>query len=386
LAIGGVSYGLWYASQHDWFATSIPTETPKDAAKITSFEGDVRVVRAATREIDRVTNNSFFVAAGDTIQTQADGKAIVQMADGSIITVRPNSTVIIRDNSSLLGGANVRVALGGGQINVKTDDQTDESKNIVEVRQSENRVLGQTEASFNINQTNNAGEIRINRGSVESTANNEKTIIKDGEYSSINNGTLTPKEKLISPPKLISPTTLEQYFVDEPGQLDTTLRWQKIDASQIASYSVELSTSPFFVADTVVLQKESITIPSFAITQLKPNSYFWRVRAVGISGQMSEWSEPWKFTVALRDESSSLTASDWAVENIAGTIYVVTGKTVAGATVNILGRETFSVSDGTFKLQISSPANAVTVEIKDEHGERSRYSLNLKTAKANRLN
>ncbi|MCV4640124.1 hypothetical protein OFB62_32995, partial [Escherichia coli] len=74
-------------------------EAPKDAARILSFEGDVRITRAATRETILVTKE-IWVAAGDTIQTQADGKAIVQMVDGSVYTVRPNTTVIIRNNSS----------------------------------------------------------------------------------------------------------------------------------------------------------------------------------------------------------------------------------------------------------------------------------------------
>ena len=47
---------------------------PKDAAQLISFEGDVRVIRASTRETLLVTK-PIFVAAGDTIQTQADGRA-----------------------------------------------------------------------------------------------------------------------------------------------------------------------------------------------------------------------------------------------------------------------------------------------------------------------
>jgi hypothetical protein len=385
LVVCGTGYGLWYASQNNWFVESIITEAPKDAAKITTFEGDVRIVRADTREIVRL-NSVTFVSAGDTIQTQADGKAIVQMADGSILTVRPNSTVIIRDNSSIFGGTNVRVALGGGQINVKTEEQNPETKNIVEVRQSENRVLGQTEASFNINQTSNAGEIRINRGTVESVANNEKNIIKDGEYTAVNEGKLSPKEKIIIPPKLVLPNPLENFFVGEADTAEVNLRWQKTDSGMVSSYSIEIASSPFFIPETVVFRKDSLTISTQIVSQLKPSSYFWRVKAMSVSGQESEWSEPWKFTVAVRDEETSLKGSDWLAENVAGNIYLITGKTSPGSTIRILGRETFSVADGTFKLQIAATANFVVVEIKDEHGGRSKYSLNLKTSQASRIN
>ncbi len=385
LLLVGLGFGIWYASKHNWFLDSVITDIPKDAAKIVSFNGDVRIVRASTREIERVASSTY-ISAGDTIQTQADGKAEVQMADGSTLTVRPNSTVVIRDNSSILGGTNVRVSLGGGQINVKTESQTESSRNIVEVKESENRLLSQTEASFGVNQTTNTGEIRINRGSVESTVSGEKTIIKDGEYASVNQGRISPKEKIIASPRLISPSTLEQFFVSELGQTNLTLRWQKADSTQINFFGIEVATSPFFVAETLVMQKEPLTIPSLPLEKIGSGNYFWRVRSTSVSGQTSEWSEPWKFTVAIRDEGNSLGATDWKVENIGGNVHIITGKTVAGATIRILGRETFAIGDGSFRMQVSAPSNDISVDIKDEHGSHSRYSLALKTGKATRTN
>ena len=67
---GAVVTGVWWALQYNWFAQQAAPEAPKDAARIISFEGDVRITRAATRETILVTKETF-VAAGDTIQTQA---------------------------------------------------------------------------------------------------------------------------------------------------------------------------------------------------------------------------------------------------------------------------------------------------------------------------
>src|SRR5687768_16933894 len=89
------SAGTWWALRNDWFAQADSGGVSAAEARIISFEGDVRVTRAATRETIVVTRETN-VSAGDTIQTQADGRAVVQMADGSIYTVRSNSTVVIR--------------------------------------------------------------------------------------------------------------------------------------------------------------------------------------------------------------------------------------------------------------------------------------------------
>lgn len=372
--------GLWYASRNNWFLEEGPNlEKPKDAAILLNFEGDVRIVRASTRETIKVTTQTYLVA-GDTIQTQADGKATVKMIDGSTLSIKPNSTVVIRNSTSIFGGTDVRVALDDGQINVKTEDQTEASQNVVEVKEVPNRMLPQTEASFNINQNTNGGEIRIMRGGVETNAEGQKTLIKDGEYASISNGKLSPRERLLEPPKLIAPAALDQLLAGSRGTTDVTFRWQKFEAGTSFNYQFSLASSPFFVKEGMVFEREGIGTPNISLANLAPGNYYWRVRALASSGQTSEWSEPWKFII-LKRESGSLAASDFQVENFGGNVYIISGKTVPGATVRILGRETFAGADGSFKLQTSVPSSEVTVDIGDEHGNRTSYVISLKDAR-----
>jgi hypothetical protein len=56
------------------------------------------------------------------------------------------------------------------------------------------------------------------------------------------------------------------------------------------------------------------------------------LRASAASGQTSDWGEPWKFTIIKAAASETLTASDWQVEQVAGNVYLVSGRTQAGAT------------------------------------------------------
>ncbi len=373
--------GWWF--MHSGYVTKTPenADIPKDAARIVSFEGDVRVIRAATRETILVTRTTY-VAAGDTIQTQADGRAQIQMIDGSMLSVRPNSTVIIRDSQSIFGGTNVTVKLDDGQINVKTQTQTDATENTVELMESKNRVLSETDASFNVNEKTNGGEIRISRGGVESTVGDEKTLLKDGEFAAVNNGRLSPKERLLTPPKLTSPTAAEQLTTASNGMSDITFRWQKSEASSALNFALEVSKSPFFVADAMILQRESLANTNFTFGNIAPGIYYWRVRASAASGQISEWSEPLKFTVIKRVMTAELTAGDWGVEKVGGNVYSINGKTQAGAVVRCSGRETFATSDGSFRLQIFAAANQTTVEITDETGNRSRYILSLNSGRA----
>lgn len=370
----------WWVVKSGWlFADPDNMEIPKDAARLESFEGDVRITRAATRQTEKVTTKTY-VLAGDTIQTQADGRAQIRMIDGAVLSIRPNSTVVIRNSTSIFGGTDVRVSLGDGQINVKTENQTEASQNIVEIKESENRLFSQTDASFNINQKTSGGEIRISRGGVETNIGGEKTVIKDNEFATVNNGRLSPKEKLLDAPKLIAPPALEQVLTSSSGTADVTFRWQKTEGAA-GSYHLQVSTSPFFVADGMVKEADTLVAPNLLLANAAPGTYYWRIRATAASGQASEWSEPWRFTVLKREEGDVINATDWQVENLGGRVYRINGKTQPGATVRILGRETFATGDGGFVLQVVATSPEVTVEISDEHGNRRRFVLSLDSAK-----
>lgn len=371
--------GGWWALKRNWFAQPTASDIPKDAARILSFEGDVRVIRAATRETILVTKETY-VAAGDTIQTQADGKATVQMIDGSIYTVRPNSTVIVRDSNSLFGGRNIRVSLDDGQMNVRTDDQPADTENVVEVQESENKLMSQTDASFNADPATNGGEIRISRGGVETTIGGEKTIIRENEYAALNNGTITARERLLEPPKQSAPANLAQ-IVDSTGQgASITFSWQ--DGGSLATdYHLQVARSPYFASDSIMIDRGSLTAREFRMAGLAPGTYYWRIKSTARSGQATGWNEPWKFTIVRREASIAIEAGEWHVERVGGDVYIVSGRTQAGMTVSVQGRQTYAGPDGMFRLQVSSSSD-VTVDLSDGRGNRAGYSLSLRTSRA----
>lgn len=377
--LAGLIGGGWWVWKSDWLnQTFNENAVPKDAAQIISFEGDVRIIRLTTRATERVTKSTY-VAAGDTIQTQSDGRAQIKMIDGSTLSIRPNSTVVIRDSSSLLGGTSVRVKLDGGQIRIKTDEQPESSNNVVEVKESENKLLSQTEASFNINKKTDNGEIRINRGGVESKIGDEKQLIKENEYVSFSDNKIKTRENLLNPPDLREPSPSAQISA-KGNSADVSFRWQNSESIG-KFFDLQLAKSPFFVKNAMVIERETLENQTFTIANISPGTYFWRVKSSAQSGQVSDWSEPAKFTVITNQQGSKITASDWQVENVGGKVYIISGITRPGSTVRVLGRETFASSDGTFRIQVSSPSVSVPIDIYDDRGNKSRFVITLKSGK-----
>ena len=373
----GIYAGLSYASRNNWFITDETSEFPKDAAKIVSFEGEVRITRAATRETILVTKETW-VAAGDTVQTMSDGRAVVLMIDGSRYRLDPNSTIVVKDTTSLFGGRNVRVSVDDGHLNVRTNEQPADTNNIVEVADSENKLLSNTDASFDADAASGGGEIRISRGGVETTIGGEKTVISENEFASVNGGKLSAREKLLAPPRQVSPSNSAQIVDSSGNGVSVGFSWQDAEGNPASNYHLQISRSATFASDAILVDRAEMPGREFRLNGLSPGTYYWRLKATSRSGQTTNWNEQWKFTVVKSGGVVSIDASEWQVERVGGNIYLISGRTMPGMTVRSQGRDTISGADGTFKMQISSPSIETAVEIGDGRGNRSGFIISLR--------
>lgn len=352
-------------------------------ARFISFEGDVRVIRSTTHEIE-IASSDTQLYPGDTVQTQADGRARINMADGSTVVVRPNSTIIIRDNAGGEDGkrSNVHVVVDSGQMFVRTQQQSEDSKNVIETPKTQNQIAAQTAASFGVN-PEGTEEIRVNSGAVESVnRNGERAMLHGGDYVSVNqSGTISKPQRLLDVPQPWQPRDLEKISVGGNGSASVTLRWEKPQSGMPAYYRVDLATSPFFVPDGKVMERDQLAVTQFSASDLRPGAYFWRVRATANSGQTSDWSEPHKFIVmASGNASSTIPVSNVTTIYLGGNVYIIRGKTAPGITVSVSGRESIAASDGAFQVQITAPpaTSEVTIQASDSLGNSSRYQVPLR--------
>ena len=167
-------------------------------ARFISFEGDVRVIRASTRETILARSDTELYP-GDTVQTQESGRARIGMADGSTLVVRPNSIITVRDNARDDDGkrTNVHVVVDSGQMYVKTEQLPEGTSNVVETPKTSSKLGQQTGASFGVN-PEGTEEIRVNTGGMETTnRSGEKTTLTGGQYVAVNpSGTVSRPQRL----------------------------------------------------------------------------------------------------------------------------------------------------------------------------------------------
>lgn len=350
-------------------------------ARFISFEGDVRVIRASTRETISARSDTELYP-GDAVQTQENGRARIGMADGSTLVVRPNSIITVRDNARDDDGkrTKVHVVVDSGQMYVRTEQQPEGTSNVVETPKTSNKLGEQTGASFGVN-AEGTEEIRVNTGGIETTnQSGEKTSIKGGEYVAVNpSGTISRPQKLLEVPLPSEPRDLDKVVVGAKGSATVVLKWLRPPSGAPAYYRVEVATSPFFVADGRVIERDQLIAMEFNASDLRPGTYFWRVRATAATGQTSDWSDPKKFLVAPRGSGSQVAVSNLTAELLGGNIYLVRGQAEPGTTIRTGGRETLVSTGKAFQVQITAPAGEreITVEALDPSGNSSSYKLAL---------
>ncbi|MFN2530634.1 MAG: FecR domain-containing protein [Pyrinomonadaceae bacterium] len=347
-------------------------------ARFISFEGDVRVVRAATREIISAGPDTELYP-GDTVQTQANGRARISLADGSTLVVRPNSTIIVRDNAGGENGkrSNVHVVVDSGQLYVRTEQQPEGATNVVETPKTKNKIGEQTGASFGVN-PEGTEEIRVNTGVIETTnRSGDKTSLHGGEYASVNPSGTIFRQKLLEVPLPAEPRDLERVYVNANGSAGVPLKWLRPQSGTAVYYRVEVATSPFFVTDGKVIERDQLAATEFTASDLRPGVYFWRVRATAATGQTSDWTEPQKFIIATHGTGSQVPVSNLTAELLGGNIYLVRGHADPGTIIHVLGREAIVPTDGSFQVQITAAIDAreVLVDAQDSQGNSSQYKL-----------
>lgn len=354
-------------------------------ARFISFEGDVRVIRAATRQTITASSDTELYP-GDTVQTQASGRAKIGMADGSTLLVRPNSIIIVRDNARANDGkkVNVHVVVDSGQMFIRTEKQPEGSNNVVETPKTKNKLGQETGVSFDV-KPEGTEEIRVKTGAVDTTnRQGEKTTLTGGQYVSVNpSGTVSRPQKLLDVPVPSEPRDLDKVFVGGNGSANISLKWLRPPTGSPSYYRVEVATSPFFVADGKVVERDQLASTEFNASDLRPGTYFWRVRATALSGQTSDWSDPKKFVVVAKGAASQVAVSNLAAELLGGNIYLIRGKAEPGTTVRAGGRESLVSTDKQFRIQITAPPGTeeITVEAMDIQGNSSSYKVALAQAR-----
>jgi preprotein translocase subunit YajC len=370
----GSGYWLYHATRNKLANIN---EVGRKSARFIQIEGKVRVKRANETEF-REASEEMSLEAGDTIQTLSGSVARVQFVDGSSYTIRPDTTLVIKDNSlNADRSTRVQVAVGVGRINLATGEQAAGSSNVVQTDTVSANVGSQTEATVAADGNGEKTEIRIARGSARiNTQSGESYEARANERLEIAGSGEVKREMMMPVPGLTAPENQRLIKIAGGKRGQVNFNWNAVP--QAKNYRIEVATSAYF-GDTVVATRDQLGSTNAVFDNLLPGIYYWRVRANSEKEGAGQFSEPFKFSLVSGATSQTLNISITRQTPLGGDVYKIEGRSEPGARVKVGDTVARSNADGSFTalITLSSGQREVLIEAEDQDGNTGQKRLRL---------
>ena len=338
-------------------------------AHFINIDGVVRVKKASSNTWV-TADYSLALEKNDVIQTADEGIARVRFADGTNYTVKPDSLIVIQENSvNESQQAKVAVQVTTGTVDLATAGAMARgSKSQVIVAGATATFSPESAGEVQNDPRNDQHSILVKKGGAEVQRGSEDLKIGENEKLAFTTDSPTMvKTKEIGPPVLMDPKSGDNVQLD-PKSKGITLTWAPVDG--IHSFHVRVSRNQFFTGPLVVDQ--NWTHLELVLVNLSPGSYWWEVQSVSDNGKLSSGSERNKFTVVPYAENGAKIPLEIVSLIQHGHVFEIKGQTEPGARVMVNGQEVAMINpDGTFHHftnQLPTGENWITVTAQNSKG------------------
>lgn len=338
-------------------------------AHFINIDGVVRVKKASSNTWV-TADYSLALEKNDVVQTADEGIARVRFADGTNYTVKPDSLIVIQENSvNESQQAKVAVQVTTGTVDLTTASAMPRgSKSQVIVAGATATFSPESTGEVQNDPRNDQHSILVKKGGAEVQRGSEDVKIVENEKVAFTSDSPTMvKTKEIGPPVLMDPKSGDNVQLD-PKSKGVTLTWAPVDG--VHTFHVRVAKNQFFTGPLIVDQ--NWTHLELVLANLTPGSYWWEVQSVGDNGKLSAASERNKFAVVPYAENGAKIPLEIVSLIQHGHVFEIKGQTEPGARVMVNGQEVAVINpDGTFHHftnQLPTGENWITVTAQNSKG------------------
>ncbi len=286
--------------------------------------------------------------SGDYVKTSGNGSAEIVFLDGTLYTVRPNTLFLVTRGSSGGGPAEQTIAMEYGWVNLNTAQRGSR----VKTPRAEAQVARESEVVVSYDRESSTGRFVAYRGELEVTsdAGLERRV---GELEQVvqSGDLLSESRRLPASPNQIKPAENFEISLDAAKRLE--LEWEPVAGA--SRYALQISRNRLFVDN--LIETSSRTRTSANLGLKGEGSFEWRVAALSREGLQGPWSEPRSFHVLASrrpGEKGDKTPPELVIDDVQayGNIFIVAGRTEAGAAVSVSGEPAAVAANGTFNKTV----------------------------------
>jgi hypothetical protein len=341
-------------------------EAGPQQAHFTNIDGTVKVKKISA---NTWINADYNVALekGDIVQTGSEGIAKIVLTDGTNYTVKPDSLIVVQDNSvNAAQQTSVAVTVTTGTVDLATSSMSQGSKSQVTVAGAVATLGSETTAEVLNDQKHDEHGILIKRGSADVSRNGETIKAANYERVSFAETSKLVKTKEIGPPVLIEPPNMQPIFVGNKGK-PVDFSWSPVEGVQ--HYRLKISKNQYF--SSLVLN-QLVDSPQIQLNGLQEGVYYWVVQSIGQGSKESVDSDKNRFTVISKGEDRVNIALELEPFIQHGHLIEIRGRTEPGARVMVNGQEVAAISpDGSFHhftSALPTGLNLITITAQNSKG------------------
>ncbi|HEX2163834.1 MAG TPA: FecR domain-containing protein [Thermoanaerobaculia bacterium] len=311
------------------------------------------------------------LAPGDYVRTAANGSAEILFADGTLYTVRPNTSLIVSATRGGDGGAERSITIDYGWVNLSTSRRPIR----VDTPEAQARVAEESDAYVAYEQEAERGRFGTLRGSMEVEGRDgERVRVDESQHVVQRGGELSAPRPLLPAPELVAPP--ESHELSRARDETVVLEWEPVEGAR--GYRLEVARDSLFVDRVIEDAGRPRTRATLGIRG--EGSFEWRVAAEGGDGELGQWSPPRSFRVAALGSGGRDGDNDGDREPPPleigeaqgyGNIFIVSGRTEPGAIVEINGESVSVDASGAFNKTIQLTGEGysfIVVEARDAWG------------------
>lgn len=343
------------------------------AGEFFSLEGRVQLQRAGQSEWDSAQQR-MPVFNGDFVRTGRDGTAEVLFTDGSLYRIAPNSLLEIKhttESESSSGTIKMRV----GRIHVMTSG----SASTVTTDTTETEIASDSRVAVDVDEGDSGGTrvAAFDGGARVRTTGGEEVVLGSRQQVETDRaGVLSSTENIPDPPLLLSPQN--NTSIDMKKQDIVVVEWRGRTDDQ--AVHLQVSRSRRFVEETMEVESRDIHTDSARLRIVAPGTYFWRAALVNENDIESEWSQTRRMRIysslqrAILADRTAPQLQLLPTQQL-GAMFIIQGKTEAGAAVTVNGEYVVTDADGHFRKTIEIPRegwNHIEVVATDPAGNETK--------------
>ena len=313
-------------------------------AQFIAVQGSVEVRRGERGEWEEARTR-VVLQSGDYVKTSANGSAEIVFLDGTLYNVRPNTLFLVtRQPGSAGAPAEQTIAMEYGWVNLNTAQRGGR----VTTPRAEALVGRESEVVVSYDKASSTGRFSAFRGALEVASNaGLKRTVGALEQVVQTGDLLSEARRLPGAPQADRPDDNIELSLAAVKTL--VLSWKAVDSA--ARYALQVSRNRLFVDNIIDVNARTKTDATLGLKG--EGTFEWRVAAVGRDGLQGPWSAPRTFRVRAAErpgEKGDKTPPELVVDQVQayGNIFIVAGRTEAGASMKINGEQVAVAANGTF--------------------------------------